>query len=582
MTALTLTFDPRFVLPPRTLPPDVLAPVVAAISFGLLALAITGLRFALDAHVRIRRDHLRLRELADLAVEGLAICNGETISSVNDSLERLSGLSRADLTGAGLSDLLPGLVISDLPQYEERDARLLGAGGQLLPVRVLRRDVEVGDQTVTVVAVRDQRERLSSEAKIRTLAFFDPLTGLANRTRFLEVLADLVADRRQTGQAFTVLLFDLDGFKAVNDAMGHAGGDAVLKAVGERLLATLDGNTFVARLGGDEFVVLIPKTVDPTQAIALGNRVISIVEQPIERSDRTIRISASVGISFSDEPDATADQVVNDADLALYAAKAEGKGRVRLFTSDLRDAAIERSDTVLKLVEAWENKHFELYYQPQVRLSDGALVGAEALLRWNCGSRGVLSPAVFLPILESGLLAAPVGEWILRTACEQAVRWRAMGVPKLRMGVNLFAAQLRIESFVETVEDILRECGLSPGGLELEVTENIILKDDGHIVGQLERLKGAGVGIAFDDFGTGYASLTMLKVFPVTRLKIDRSFVTNIASSRQDQAIVEAIARMAEGFGLEIIAEGIEEAGQADFMRGIASEGQGYLYGKPM
>ncbi|RYE55180.1 MAG: diguanylate cyclase, partial [Rhizobiaceae bacterium] len=480
-------------------------PVVATVCFGLLALAVIGLRFSLDARARIRRDHQRLRELADLAVEGLAICNGETISSVNDSLERLSGLSRAALMGTGLSELLPGLVMSDLPQYEERDARLVGAGGQLLPVRVLRRDVHVGDQTVMVVAVRDQRERLTSEAKIRTLAFFDPLTGLANRTRFGEVLADLISGSQETETPFSVLLFDLDGFKAVNDAAGHAGGDAVLKIVGERLLAALDTDTFVARLGGDEFAVLISGTADPIRVTALGKRIISLIEEPIEENDRTVRISACVGVSLFHKQKLSAEQIVIDADLALYAAKAEGRGRVRLFTHDLRRAAIERSNTAQELIEAWESKDFELYYQPQVRLSDGALVGAEALIRWNTPYRGVLSPAAFLPVLESGLLAAPVGEWILRTACQQAVQWRVGEHANFRMGVNLFAAQFRVDGFADNVEAILLEYGLAPEGLELEVTENIILKDDGHIVEQLERLRAAGVGIAFDDFGTGYA-----------------------------------------------------------------------------
>jgi diguanylate cyclase (GGDEF)-like protein/PAS domain S-box-containing protein len=582
MAALSLTFDPRILLPSRSVPPEVLAPVVAAVCFGLLALAVVGLRFSLDARARLRRDHQRLRELADLAVEGLVICHGETIASVNESFERVSGLSQASLVGKSLTGLLPGLVMADFPQYEERDARLVGSDGHFLPVRVVRRDVQVGDQTVTVIAIRDQRERIASEAKIKTLAFFDPLTGLANRSRFTEVLSDLVTDSQATGRPFSVLLFDLDGFKAVNDALGHAGGDAVLRSVSQRLLTALDAGTFVSRLGGDEFAVLLPGTADPIRASIIGKRIVATIEEPLEVNHRTVWISAGVGISLSDERKASAEQIVIDADLALYAAKAEGRGRVRLFTRELRHAAIERSSTAQELLEAWESKDFELYYQPQVRLSDGCLVGAEALIRWNYPYRGVVSPAAFLPVLECSHLAAPVGEWILRTACRQAVEWRARGHAQFRMGVNLFAAQFRVEGFAASVQAILEEYGLPPAGLELEVTENIILKDEGHIVEQLECLRAAGVGVAFDDFGTGYASLTMLKLFPVTRLKIDRSFVRNIEASRQDQAIVEAIARMADGFDLQIIAEGIEEVGQADFMRNIASEGQGYLFGKPM
>ncbi|MBB3950777.1 bifunctional diguanylate cyclase/phosphodiesterase [Aureimonas jatrophae] len=582
MAALQLEFDPRVALPSWTVPPEHLAPVVAAVSFGLVLVAMTGLRLTLSARRKLRTERQRLGELANLALEGLAICEGDRIVSANDSLARLSGFPRETLATMTLRDLVPKLDLSALPEREEADADLTRAAAGPVPVRVLCSGVRLAGRPQTVIAFRDQSERLRGEARIRALAFSDALTGLANRARFHDALAGLVAAHKAGGAPFSLLVFDLDGFKGVNDAVGHTGGDDVLRIVAERIRALPGSGRLVARLGGDEFAVLVENDADPLRACAVGQEIIEAIERPITVGHHAAHISASVGVMTAQAQAVPAADLLTGADLALYDAKANGRGRVRLFTPELRRASAERRGVADDLETAWDERHFELYYQPQVRLCDGRIVGAEALIRWNFPYMGVLSPAAFLSVLEAGHLAVPVGDWILRTACADAVRLRAEGQADFRIGVNLFAAQLRLPDFVERVEAALAATGLPPEALELEITENIVLRNERTIASHLARLRAMGVGIAFDDFGTGFASLTMLKQLDITRLKIDRSFVRDIETDRKDQGIVDAVVRMAEGCGLDVIAEGIETAGQARYLAGRLTEGQGYLFGKPM
>ncbi|WP_062016114.1 EAL domain-containing protein [Aureimonas sp. AU4] len=582
MAALRLEFDPRVALPAWAVAPEHLAPVVAAVSFGLVLVAMTGLRLTLSARRKLRTERQRLGELANLALEGLAICEGERIVGANDSLSRLSGYPREKLAAMTLQDLLPGVDLASLPEREEADAALASASGAPVPVRVLRSDVRLAGRPQTVVAFRDQSERLRSEARIRALAFCDPLTGLANRTRFHDALGELAAASRAGGASFSLLVLDLDGFKGVNDAVGHAGGDEVLRIVAARMRELVGPDRLLARLGGDEFALLIEGDADPLRACAVGRAIIEAIEAPITVGHHAAHISASVGVMASPAHPAGVADLLTCADLALYDAKANGRARVRLFTPELRRASAERRGVADDLETAWDERHFELYYQPQVRLADGRIVGAEALIRWNFPYMGVLAPAAFLSVLEAGHLAVPVGDWILRTACAAAVRLRGEGDRDFRIGVNLFAAQLRLPDFVERVEAALEATGLPAGALELEITENIVLRNERTVASHLSRLRAMGVGIAFDDFGTGFASLTMLKQLDITRLKIDRSFVRDIETDRKDQGIVDAVVRMAEGCGLEVIAEGIETAEQARYLAGRLAEGQGYLFGKPM
>ncbi|WP_193227797.1 bifunctional diguanylate cyclase/phosphodiesterase [Aureimonas psammosilenae] len=582
MTALRIDFDPRVQLPRMAISPEVLAPVVAAICFALLAAAVVGLRLTLHAKAALRRERIRLGELANLALEGLAICEGNRIVTANDSLAKLCGLRREDLTGRLLTSLVPDVDPLEVPEHEEADAEIVAASGKRAPVRILRSAVRLGGRPQTVIAFRDQRERLRSEARIRMLAFSDSLTGLANRPCFHDALGERVSANRVSRTPFTLLLFDLDGFKSVNDAFGHAGGDEVLQVVSNRVREIVGELHLLSRLGGDEFAILVDGSADPVEAAALGRRIISAIEVPIRIQQQVAHVSASVGIMPSQLEPIDAGEMLTAADLALYDAKENGRARVRLFTPELKRAASQRSKTAHELDGAWESSHFELYYQPQVDLLDDRVVGAEALIRWNSSHAGVLAPGAFLPVLESSHLAIPVGNWIMGRACRQAAEWRGNGLSDFRIGVNLFAAQLRMPDFVEQVEDALRQSGLAPEALELEITENIVLSNERTVSAHLKRLRRMGIGIAFDDFGTGFASLTLLKQLDITRLKIDRSFVREIETDRKDQAIVDAVVRMAEGCDLAVIAEGIETRGQASYLRERVAEGQGYLFGRPL
>ncbi len=582
MMALRLEYDPAIQLPTYAVSPDVLAPIVAAVSIGLGLLALLGLRMTLHAKAMLRKERLRLGELANLALEGLAICEGDVVMTANESLARLCERSRADLTGCSLGDLLLEANLGDLPEHQEADANIVAASGRLVPVRLLRSEVNLGGRPQIVFAFRDQRERLRSEERIRILAFTDHLTGLANRTRFHDRLAELAGPSHVAAASFTLMMIDLDGFKAVNDAFGHGSGDEVLRIVAERLRSAVDQRHMVARLGGDEFAVLIDDSADPLEADRVGRAIIAAIEEPIAVENQTVHISASIGVMTSGSAFTGTVEMLTAADLALYDAKANGRARVRLFTPELRRVAMERSGTAMELQEAWDERHFELYYQPQVDLRTGAITGAEALIRWNYPYFGVRAPASFLSVLEGSRLAVPVGDWILREACRQAVAWRRQGLSDFRLGVNLFAVQLRSPDFVERVGSALESSGLPSDGLELEITENIVLQNERIVSEHLRRLRAMGVGIAFDDFGTGYASLTMLKQLDISRLKIDRSFVRDIETNRMDRAIVDAVVRMAEGADLSVIAEGIETAGQMRHLRERVAEGQGYLFGKPM
>ncbi|WP_200939479.1 EAL domain-containing protein [Aureimonas sp. Leaf454] len=535
----------------------------------------------------------RFDAVAGSSADAIVCANGANrILSWNGTAERMFGYTAEEAVGQLLNIIIPEQF---WPRHEEGLRRAV-AGlptklvGTLVTVPALRRDgtefpielslshwMEGGEHRFGAIA-RDITGRLDYEARLKYAAEYDALTDLANRTLLTSRLVAVAEGAR----AASLIFLDLDGFKDVNDSLGHAAGDEVLKAIAGRLHDAVPEGGLACRLGGDEFVIVVDGSADPMVASALADRLISEIERPLELGERSVYVGASAGVAVSPAETWTASSLLEEADLALYRAKSDGKGRARLYTQELRPTAQTRTSVSSGIRQAWERGEFELHYQPQVRLADGFVAGAEALIRWNHPERGTLAPAAFLSTLENSLLAVPVSEWILRTACEQAASWRASGLPGFRIGVNLFAAQFRAGDLAAVVERVLGETGLPGSGLELEITENTILRNESRIDATLRELRELGVGIAFDDYGTGYASLTMLKDFPVTRLKIDRSFVSGPGCGDGDRMIVEAISRLAHGFGLEVIAEGIETAEQARNMRSYCLEGQGYLFGRPM
>jgi len=427
--------------------------------------------------------------------------------------------------------------------------------------------------------VRDITERRLKEEQLFRLAHHDVLTELPNRS----VLHRRVEQLNGSSESAALLAIDLDGFKTVNDDLGHATGDAVLREIARRLLGCVRDTDTVARLGGDEFALLLPGVGDVGQAEEVARSVIQAVSRPIELGGERVSVGASVGIALYVQDGSSSDELLSSADLALYDAKSHGRHCYRLYSPALRQATDRARAYDTELRRACDDSEFEVFYQPQVRLADGVLVGAEALLRWRHPRDGLLSPTAFLPGLENRPISAEVGQWVLQQACLQAAHWRMGGAPQFRMGVNLFGSQFRSGNLVANVHAALHAACLPANALELEITENIMLRHDEEVIGPLRQLRNEGVQIAFDDYGTGYASLSMLKRFPLTRLKIDMSFVKAMCGNPQDAAVIRAVLLLGSAFGFSVIAEGVETTEQADRLRHKGcQEVQGYLFGRPM
>lgn len=427
--------------------------------------------------------------------------------------------------------------------------------------------------------LKDLSAQQREEEALRQQANIDGLTGLANRGKFYRSVEEILISPAPA----TVLMIDLDGFKDVNDTLGHTLGDAILCEVANRLSQLVSSEDLVARIGGDEFAILLANVTDAATAMHVADAVLAAIAQPINVDGNEVRVAASCGVALAPTQAQEALELVGNADLALFKAKSNGRGRVFLFVPALRMEAMARRLYGLELHRAVDKGEFLLFYQPQINMADGTITGAEALIRWLHPERGLLTPAAFLPALEGGPLAATVGSWILDEACAQAAYWRRSGAPDFRIGVNLCSAQFRVGDLAADVMETLARHGLPAEALELEVTENIVLDNDDIVLEILQRLHQQGVGIAFDDFGTGYASLSLLKTYPLSRIKIDQSFVRGILTSKRDASVVRAIIDMARNFDLEVIAEGIETQAEYNYLRREqCDEGQGYLFGAPM
>ncbi|MEW9856365.1 EAL domain-containing protein [Novosphingobium rhizovicinum] len=425
---------------------------------------------------------------------------------------------------------------------------------------------------------RNVTEERRAQQKLQRLALCDPLTDLANRSHATEIGSQAAAD----GALSALLILDLDHFKHVNDTLGHPAGDDMLREVARRLLASVQDRAFVARLGGDEFVVIM-REMTPASCIELAREILEALERDVfSVRDRAYDVTASAGLVLVDQSRPGIEELMANADLALYRAKAEGGATYCTYTSADRDAYRARRQLEDEVALGAVNGEFELFYQPQVNLKTGTLVGAEALLRWHHSSRGLLLPGDFMDVLGASRHAVTAGTWVIEEACRQASVWWRSGM-RLRVSVNLFAQQLSTGNLPQIIQTILRRHSLPAHALELEVTENITLTARPDVKRTLLTLHMLGVRLAFDDFGTGFASLTTLKDLPVNRLKIDRSFVTHLPEDEEDKAIVEAVLALARTLRLEVVAEGVETDEQAEYLRSRGcSEAQGFLYGRPM
>jgi diguanylate cyclase (GGDEF)-like protein len=427
-----------------------------------------------------------------------------------------------------------------------------------------------------VVTYEDVTERHKAQARVEHMARHDSLTDLPNRTLFREKMGEGLNQVAIAGGAMAVLCFDLDNFKTVNDRLGHAAGDRLLRWVAARLKENVGEHDTVARLGGDEFAVL-QRGPQPQSAERLARRLVEIIGHPPPLESQSIHIGVSVGIAIAPDHGLHADELMKCADLALYRAKAKGRGAYQLFEPEMEEEARSRHALEHDLRGALEANQFHLVFQPQVRLDTTELTGFEALLRWKHPSRGLVSPAEFIPIAEENGLIVPIGEWVLRTACATAACW-----PNLTIAVNLSPVQFRSRGLVAMVTSALAEAGLPPQRLELEVTETALLDDSEATIEILHQLRSLGVRVSLDDFGVGYSSLSYLRKFPFDRIKIDRSFVGTLGESPESIAIVRTIASLGAVLGVETTAEGVETIEQLEFVRECGCTAvQGYYFGKP-
>jgi diguanylate cyclase (GGDEF)-like protein/PAS domain S-box-containing protein len=545
---------------------------------------------------RAERERDRNRALLDLVVENVpaAIYVKDALDLryvlVNRAGEENWSLSADQMIGKTDYDLLPqpfadGVTAHDrktlqtlTPDFqEEHPIEMPSKGARIVTsTRVPILDLEGRPQYLLTV-VHDVTERRRAEARIAHLAHHDPLTDLPNRAAFNERLSAMLEAASGSGQHFAVMCLDLDRFKDVNDVFGHSSGDALLCAAARRLQANAQG-AFLARFGGDEFMLLVNEGSQPASAAAIANRLVAALTDDFDISGQKLRVGLSVGVAIYPTHGADAMWLLSNADAALYRAKAEGRGTVRFFESDMDAELRERRTLQRDLRSALGRNEFVLHYQPQASI-DGTIVGFEALVRWRHPTRGLIAPATFIPIAEDSGLIIPIGEWVLRTACREAASWPSA----LSVAINLSPVQFRHGDLPALVHSTLLATSLAPSRLELEVTESVLIGDFPRALSVLRRLKALGIRIAMDDFGAGYSSLSYLQSFPFDKIKIDRAFIANLERNPQSSAIVRAVINLGRGLDLPVIAEGVETEDQRSFLlREACSAIQGFLIGPPL
>jgi diguanylate cyclase (GGDEF)-like protein/PAS domain S-box-containing protein len=426
-------------------------------------------------------------------------------------------------------------------------------------------------------------QRIDSEGRLTFLAQFDPLTGLPNRALLTDRFTQMIVQAKRRDSPLGVLFIDLDDFKLVNDTLGHAGGDELLRETARRLQAAVRTGDTVARISGDEFAVILSDLVRPEDAALVAQNVLDGLARPFVLGGHETFVTASVGIAAFPGDGEDAETLLGAADAAMYRAKQTGRNAYHYFTSEITQRTRVRAQLALELRRALERGEFALAYQLKIDLASGKPCGAEALLRWNHPDRGVVAPLEFVPMLEETGLIVPVGEWVVRRACEDLKVWQAAGIVVLPVAVNLSARQFRQQHLDTRIRSLVRSAGVDPGLIELEITESQLMQDPDHAIRVMRSLRESGIEIAIDDFGTGYSSLAYLTRFPVAALKIDRSFVADVFSDTNDAAIVRTIIDMAHTLGFTVIAEGVETDQQMAFLRQFGcQQGQGYLFARPM
>jgi diguanylate cyclase (GGDEF)-like protein/PAS domain S-box-containing protein len=561
---------------------------------GALMLLTSGERAQIQQQVkestaRLREREARLQAILDKAADAILTIGADgLLLSANAAAGRLFGYAPDALAGMALARLLPEAesdsaarllrnIAAGATHEHESSGRRCDAS--IFPIAISVSEVELPDGNLFVAILHDLTEQQRAQERIYRLAHHDPLTGLDNRLSLNLRLDQLLAQTRRAQGTAAVMFLDLDHFKKINDTHGHATGDQLLLAVAERLRDLLREVDTIARLGGDEFIVVTAGTVTPAEASQIAVRIVSALAEPFQLAGKTIHTGTSVGVAMFPVDGADSATLLKHADTAMYAAKSQGRGNFQFFEAAMNAATHERLLMENRLWQALERKEFELYLQPQVELASRRMIGAEVLLRWHHPELGMVGPDRFIPIAEESGLILPLGEWVLQQTVALLQRWEG----RLRLAVNLSARQCHGSALLPLLDRLLRESGIDPALLELEITESAAMQDPERSRDLLRELRARGIKVAIDDFGTGYSSLSYLKLFEIDRIKIDRGFVKDIESDPNDAVIVTATIGLAHALGLGVVAEGVETEAQVEFLRSkYCNEAQGYLFARPM
>ncbi|OUQ89620.1 PAS domain S-box protein [Brevibacillus brevis] len=580
--------------------PESLAYIIVLATFLLIGITLFGLfinKRLSQKDTVIQESESWYRSLYKNNEYGIiSLDTGGCIIKMNPAVTKIGGLREEEFINQHVSKIRMHIVEeqreltkdsfaqSFAPNRNNFETTIFHPNGNRVELSVLNVPVEIEGEVVgNHIIVKDITEENRVKEKIRYLAYHDELTDLPNRRKFNQVLHQSIEKSSQDSSSFAVMVIDIDRFKMINDSLGHSYGDIFLQGVSDRISKSAKGyHATIARMGGDEFTILCETGADGREAASLADKIIEALKQPFTLKDSEFYISASIGTAIFPDHGTDAVALLKKADTAMYEVKKQGKNGHLFYTTDFDAQLLENIEIERDLRKAIERKELVVYYQPQFHLESNRMIGVEALVRWNHPTKGMLSPGVFIPIAEETGLIYEIGTWVLREACRQMKQWHDKGGPLIPVSVNLSSHQFHQRNLVQYIKNILEETKLAPHFLELEITESMMM-DPAVSISILHELNKIGTRISLDDFGTGYSSLSYLKKFPIHKLKIDRSFITDLSRNENDKAIVATIISMAKHLKLDVIAEGIETKDQLDILtENHCKEIQGYYYSRPL